>query len=66
MPGMFEPVRYDFDFALVIRRILNVVRAQKRTVTIICPIVRTYIDSHPEYEALVDPTHPGVMNAGRR
>jgi hypothetical protein len=35
------------------------------TVTIICPIVRTFIDNHPEYEDLVDRKRPGVKTAAR-
>jgi predicted GNAT family acetyltransferase len=50
----------------MIRRILDTVRSQNRTVTIICPIVRTFIDAHPEYEDLVNVHHPGVKNTGRR
>jgi len=44
----------------LIRRVLEDVRAQGRTITIRCPIVRTFIDRHPEYEDLVDVAHPGV------
>lgn len=49
----------------MIRRILEDVRTRSKTVTIICPIVRTFIDSHPEFESLVDPQHPGVKNTRR-
>ena len=48
------------------RQVLDDVRAQGRTTTIICPIVRTFIDNHPHYEDLVDLEHPGVRNAARR
>jgi predicted GNAT family acetyltransferase len=50
----------------MIRRVLDDVRAQGKTTTILCPIVRTYIDNHPYYEPLVDPKHPGVKSAGHR
>lgn len=50
----------------MIRRVLDDVRAQGKTTTILCPIVRTYIDNHPQYEPLVDPKHPGVKSAGHR
>jgi predicted GNAT family acetyltransferase len=45
----------------LIRRVLDDVRSQEKTVTIMCPIVRTFIERHPEYAALVDPKHPGVI-----
>lgn len=44
----------------LIRRVLDDVRAQGKTVTIICPIVRSFIDRNPRYADLVDPEHPGV------
>lgn len=50
----------------MIRQVLDDVRAQGKRATIICPIVRTFIDKHPQYEALVDPAHPGVKSAGQR
>jgi uncharacterized protein len=50
----------------MIRQVLDDVRAQRKTTTIICPIVRTFIDNHPQYEDLVDLKHPGVKNAGHR
>jgi predicted GNAT family acetyltransferase len=50
----------------MIRQVLDDVRAHGKTVTIICPIVRTFIDKHPQYEDLVDPQHPGVKSAGQR
>jgi predicted GNAT family acetyltransferase len=46
----------------MIRRVLDDVRTQGKTMTIICPIVRTFIDKHPQYEDLVDANHPGVMS----
>ncbi|MEV4807266.1 GNAT family N-acetyltransferase [Nonomuraea sp. NPDC049421] len=49
----------------LIRRVLDDVRTQGKTVTIMCPVVRAFIDRNPEYTGLVDPEHPGVA-AGRR
>ena len=48
------------------RRVVDEVRAQGKTMTIICPIVRTFIDNHPLYEDLDDLKHPGVKNVGHR
>lgn len=39
---------------------LDDVRAQGKTVTIMCRIVRTFIERNPEYADLIDPEHPGV------
>jgi predicted GNAT family acetyltransferase len=50
----------------MIRRVLDDVRAQGKTTTIICPIVRTFIDNHPQYEPLVDLKHPGVKSTRHR
>lgn len=44
-------------------RTLDDIRASKHTVTIVCPVVRTVIDHHPQYEVLVDLVHPGVRHA---
>jgi predicted GNAT family acetyltransferase len=50
----------------LIRRVLDDVRSQGKTVTIFCPIVRTFIDHHPEYADLIDPEHPGVTRPTHR
>ncbi|SDL05072.1 Predicted acetyltransferase, GNAT superfamily [Arthrobacter sp. ov407] len=50
----------------LIRRVLNDVRGQGKTVTIMCPIVRTFIEHNPEYADLIDPKHPGVSRGSRR
>lgn len=50
----------------LIRRVLDDVRAQGKTVTIMCPIVRTFIENNPEYAGLVDSKHPGVAKGPRR
>jgi predicted GNAT family acetyltransferase len=44
----------------LIRRSLDDVRAQGKTVTIFCPIVRAFVERHQEYADLVDRAHPGV------
>ncbi|MGW9031540.1 GNAT family N-acetyltransferase [Streptomyces sp. NPDC055722] len=43
----------------LIRRVLDDVRTRGKTVTIMCPIVRTFIEHNPEYADLIDPEHPG-------
>jgi predicted GNAT family acetyltransferase len=50
----------------LIRRVLDDVRVQGKTVTILCPIVRTFIEHNPEYADLIDPEHPGVTRGPRR
>ena len=50
----------------LIRRVLDDVRAQGKTVTIMCPIVRTFVEHHAEYADLVDPEHPGASKAPPR
>lgn len=44
----------------LIRRVLDDVRAQGKTVTVMCPIVHTFIEHNPEYADLIDTEHPGV------
>jgi predicted GNAT family acetyltransferase len=44
----------------LIRRALDDVRAQGKTVTIMCPVVRTFIEHNPRYADLIDSAHPGV------
>lgn len=39
---------------------LNDIAAKGKKITIICPLVKTFIDSHPDYANLVDAEHPGV------
>jgi uncharacterized protein len=39
---------------------LDDIRAQGKKITILCPIVNTFIDTHPAYADLVDAEHPGV------
>jgi predicted GNAT family acetyltransferase len=45
----------------LIRRVLDDVRAQGKTATIMCPIVRTFVEHYPEYADVIDPKHPGVV-----
>ncbi|MEV5493808.1 GNAT family N-acetyltransferase [Nonomuraea fuscirosea] len=49
----------------LIRRVLDDVRARGKTVTIMCPVVRTFIEHNPEYTDLIDPQHPGVAKGHR-
>jgi predicted GNAT family acetyltransferase len=44
----------------LIRRVLDDVRTRRKTVTVLCPVVRTFIEHNPEYADLIDPKHPGV------
>jgi predicted GNAT family acetyltransferase len=43
----------------LIRRVLDDVRVQGKTITNMCAIVRTFIKHNPEYADLIDPEHPG-------
>jgi predicted GNAT family acetyltransferase len=47
----------------LIRRVLDTLQDEGKTVTIVCPIVRTFINRNPEYELVVDPDYPGVRNS---
>jgi predicted GNAT family acetyltransferase len=47
----------------LIRRVLDDVRTQGKTVTVLCPVVRTFIDHNRDYADLVDPKHPGVTRS---
>jgi predicted GNAT family acetyltransferase len=64
--SVYPEFRHQGVATEMIRRVLDDVRAQGKTTTIICPIVRTFIDNHPQYEDLVDLKHPGVKNVGHR
>jgi predicted GNAT family acetyltransferase len=46
----------------LIARALDDLRAEGVTVTVICPLVREFIDRFPDYADLVDPAHPGVQS----
>lgn len=43
----------------LIRRVLDDVRAQGKTVTNYCPVVTTFIEDNSSYADLIDPEHPG-------
>ncbi|MFF1632440.1 GNAT family N-acetyltransferase [Leifsonia sp. NPDC058248] len=44
----------------LISRTLQDIRDRGAKVTIVCPVVRDFIDRHPEWEDVVDPDEPGV------
>ena len=43
----------------LIRRVLDDVRIQGKTITNYCPVVTTFIEENPSYVDLVDAEHPG-------
>jgi uncharacterized protein len=49
----------------LIRRVLDDVRAQGKTVNAMCPIVRTFIERHPGYTDLIAP-RPGSAKGRHR
>jgi predicted GNAT family acetyltransferase len=44
----------------LIAHVLDDVRGSGRTVTVICPAVREFVDHYPQYEDLLDKNRPGV------
>ncbi|MGY0004748.1 GNAT family N-acetyltransferase [Micromonospora sp. I033] len=50
----------------LIRRVLDDVRVQGKTVTTMCPIVRTFIEHNPGYADLIDREHPGASQGHTR
>ncbi|GAA3833462.1 GNAT family N-acetyltransferase [Streptomyces chiangmaiensis] len=50
----------------LIRRVLDDVRVQGKTVTILCPIVLTFIENNPGYADLIDVNHPGITKGRTR
>jgi predicted GNAT family acetyltransferase len=44
----------------LIAHVLDHVRGSGRTVTVICPAVREFMDHYPQYEDLLDKNRPGV------
>ena len=46
----------------LITHVLDDIRGSGRTVTIICPAVREFVDHHPQYEDLLDKNRPGVRS----
>jgi predicted GNAT family acetyltransferase len=45
----------------LIRATLDDVRTTDKRITIICPVVRAFINQHPHYEDMIDPILPGVL-----
>jgi predicted GNAT family acetyltransferase len=46
----------------LIAHVLDDVRGSGRTVTVICPAVREFMDHYPQYEDLLDKNRPGVRS----
>ncbi|MET8357906.1 GNAT family N-acetyltransferase [Micromonospora sp. NPDC005171] len=46
--------------------ILDELRRQGRTATVTCPFAAAFVNAHPEYADVVDPTSPRSHPAGRR
>lgn len=40
--------------------VLDMLRAEGRTVTLTCPFATAFVTSHPEYADVVDPVFPGI------
>lgn len=40
--------------------VLDMLRAEGRTVTLTCPFATAFVQSHPEYADVVDPAFPGI------
>lgn len=49
----------------LIAHVLDDVRRSGRTVTVICPAVREFMDHYPQYEDLLDKNRPGVRSRAR-
>lgn len=45
----------------LIRRVLDDINARGLTITILCPIIRTFVDYNPSYERLINASAPGVI-----
>jgi predicted GNAT family acetyltransferase len=63
--SVFPEFRKQGIATALIKRVLDDVRAQGKTVTIMCPVVRTFIEHNPEYAYLIDPKYPGVTKGHR-
>jgi predicted GNAT family acetyltransferase len=46
----------------LIAHVLDDVRESGRTVTVLCPAVREFMDHYPQYEDLLDKNRPGVRS----
>ena len=44
--------------------VLDLLRAEGRTVTLTCPFATAFVHSHPQYADVVDPTLPGNARSG--
>ena len=64
--AVFPEYRKQGVASELIRRVLDDVRKQGKTVTIMCPIVWAFIERNPEYADLVDPELPGMPKAPHR
>jgi predicted GNAT family acetyltransferase len=64
--AVYPEFRHQGIATELIRRVLDDLRTHGRTLTIMCPIVVTFIENNPAYANLVDPAHPGVMRAARK
>jgi predicted GNAT family acetyltransferase len=58
--AVFPAYRKQGVASELIRQVLDDVRTQGKTVTIMCPIVWAFIERNPEYADLVDAKLPGV------
>ncbi|GAA2056792.1 GNAT family N-acetyltransferase [Leifsonia soli] len=47
-----------------IGRVLDELRHQNELIAVYCPLVRSFIDEHPQYASLLDPAHPGLLPGG--
>jgi predicted GNAT family acetyltransferase len=63
--AVYPEFRHQGIATELIRRVLDDLRTHGRTLTIMCPIVVTFIENNPAYANLVDPGHPGVMRAAK-
>ncbi len=50
----------------MIADVLNEIRSQGRTATILCGVVRDFIDKFPEYSDVVDAHDPGLPSSASR
>jgi len=46
----------------LIAHVLDDVRGSGRTITVVCPAVREFMDHYPQYEDLLDKNRPGVRS----
>jgi predicted GNAT family acetyltransferase len=49
----------------LIGAVLEDARRVGRRITVICPAVCAFLAEYPQYEGLLDPTHPGVCQSAR-